>query len=471
LYGPPALGTLPQAVQKAKDRELDEFLKDIQKKQQEILKDRDRVMEDMKKSDEEFKKRMTEIEAKYQADMAKIAETKRERIADERREEIDAYVSAWYLAQDMNDELHHRLAKFDELFGREVLHPHFWRERKVFKDDYKYCWWKHVERSSERSKELNEDIRKALDLAAKAYNEPTEANLKAVKDANSLIAQKLLLIDTSVRLVAAADFLYRGVWNVLPQKFRDIYPTLLKTLSKEAEAVDALLSNCGNGLSDKDVFKGIANANKAIGKIGETLEGLKWMGEVVAKYNKAMLVVSLVFGFAGAIRIAAGRVAAGEVALIALPRLTLGEALAVESVVVVSVNIEGASAGALLVYMAAQGGVGPNQVGELGQSAVPGKQNTSNEFTGASGRTRRPDRYTKSEVGEIKNVKYQYFSTQLKDYLAFARKTKRKFVLWVRGDLHKSGATTLSEELKTAVRQGQIELKAIPGTGKLPSLK
>ncbi|MCB9762542.1 MAG: hypothetical protein H6739_22275 [Alphaproteobacteria bacterium] len=57
------------------------------------------------------------------------------------------------------------------------------------------------------------------------------------------------------------------------------------------------------------------------------------------------------------------------------------------------------------------------------------------------------------KIGEVKNVKYQHMSTQLKDYLAYAEHWGYEFTLKVRAD------TKLSSSLQQAVDDGRITLK------------
>ena len=75
-------------------------------------------------------------------------------------------------------------------------------------------------------------------------------------------------------------------------------------------------------------------------------------------------------------------------------------------------------------------------------------------ITGGNERTF--DGLTTYAVTEVKNVKYQYLSSQLKDTLAYAHDNTLRF------DLYVPINARLSEPLKEAIRSGQINLRWIP---------
>ena len=64
-----------------------------------------------------------------------------------------------------------------------------------------------------------------------------------------------------------------------------------------------------------------------------------------------------------------------------------------------------------------------------------------------------PDILSDAELIEIKNVKRQRFTYQIKDFLLYCNQTDRRLVLCIRPD------TTLSTELKRRVENGEIELR------------
>ena len=74
-----------------------------------------------------------------------------------------------------------------------------------------------------------------------------------------------------------------------------------------------------------------------------------------------------------------------------------------------------------------------------------------------SGRTRIPDKLTRTTIGESKNVSQLTFTRQLRDYADYAEANKLEFELWVRA------TTKLSKPLYDAIQQGRITLKFIPG--------
>lgn len=75
-----------------------------------------------------------------------------------------------------------------------------------------------------------------------------------------------------------------------------------------------------------------------------------------------------------------------------------------------------------------------------------------------NGRTRIFDGLTATTVSEVKNVKYQAYTEQIRDYLDYARSTSGRFDLYVRSD------TVLSGPLKAKVLSGRVNLLLIPGT-------
>ncbi|MBO0822839.1 MAG: hypothetical protein J2P27_03145, partial [Actinobacteria bacterium] len=96
------------------------------------------------------------------------------------------------------------------------------------------------------------------------------------------------------------------------------------------------------------------------------------------------------------------------------------------------------------------GGVCPNQVGRAGENSA-GITKNSNAIS-INGRTRIPDELTGTTIGEVKNRAYQYLSTQIRDYLDYAKQTGRTFNLYVRA------STQLSVPLQDLVDSGDINL-------------
>jgi hypothetical protein len=94
------------------------------------------------------------------------------------------------------------------------------------------------------------------------------------------------------------------------------------------------------------------------------------------------------------------------------------------------------------------GGVCPVQTGQAGENAAGITKNT--DSIQINGRTRIPDELNDTTLGEVKNVGYQYLSTQLKDSLAYAQQNSLNFNLYVRA------STRLSGPLQDLVDSGQI---------------
>jgi restriction endonuclease fold toxin 7 of polymorphic toxin system/pretoxin HINT domain-containing protein len=89
-------------------------------------------------------------------------------------------------------------------------------------------------------------------------------------------------------------------------------------------------------------------------------------------------------------------------------------------------------------------------LGKVGEDAAGITKNT--EKLRINGRERIPDELTGRTIGEVKNVKYQYLSTQLRDYLDYAQQNSLQFNLYVRKD------TQLSQPLQDLVDSGGINL-------------
>ena len=71
-------------------------------------------------------------------------------------------------------------------------------------------------------------------------------------------------------------------------------------------------------------------------------------------------------------------------------------------------------------------------------------------------RVRIPDGLTDLVLSEVKNVRYQAFSRQLRDYADFAFATGRRFDIYVRPN------TRLSGPLQDAILSGRVNLRFIP---------
>jgi RHS repeat-associated protein len=80
-------------------------------------------------------------------------------------------------------------------------------------------------------------------------------------------------------------------------------------------------------------------------------------------------------------------------------------------------------------------------------------------FRNLAGRLRIPDGITTTRLSEVKNVRYQGLTSQLRDYAEFARETQRAFVLYVRGG---ENPTILAPELQRLIDLGPIIKQSIP---------
>lgn len=106
------------------------------------------------------------------------------------------------------------------------------------------------------------------------------------------------------------------------------------------------------------------------------------------------------------------------------------------------------------------GGSEPVAQGRDAENAVNrGKTPKREEYVGeVSGKPRISDNGTNKSVWETKNVVYQYFSTQIKDAIAFAKSTGRQFVLYLRQ------STKISKPLEEQIKKGNIKRRKIPGS-------
>ncbi len=79
-----------------------------------------------------------------------------------------------------------------------------------------------------------------------------------------------------------------------------------------------------------------------------------------------------------------------------------------------------------------------------------------------AGRMRFPDGISKEFLQEVKNVRYQSFTRQLRDYYQYAQDNGLRMVLHTRS-LNTPGGTTLSKPLQALINNGSITHKVIPG--------
>jgi hypothetical protein len=109
-------------------------------------------------------------------------------------------------------------------------------------------------------------------------------------------------------------------------------------------------------------------------------------------------------------------------------------------------------AGGTPVLVHNSGGRGPCIVGQQGEAAAGITKNT--EALRINGRDRIPDEldHAAGVIGEVKNVKYQHLSTQIKDDLQYAAANGYQMRLYVRG------STRLSGPLQAKVDSGEINL-------------
>jgi RHS repeat-associated protein len=95
--------------------------------------------------------------------------------------------------------------------------------------------------------------------------------------------------------------------------------------------------------------------------------------------------------------------------------------------------------------------------GREGEAAVRAVEDIGDKIPiQINGRTRIPDGLTNTTLTEIKNVRVQYFTRQLRDFADYADQKHLQFNLYTRPD------TILSEPLQNAINAGRINLRTIP---------
>ena len=94
-------------------------------------------------------------------------------------------------------------------------------------------------------------------------------------------------------------------------------------------------------------------------------------------------------------------------------------------------------------------------LGQAGEDAVGiTEPKTSIEI---NGRTRIPDRLTREVLEEVKNVKYQSLTSQLRDFLQYSQDNELDMILHTRSN------TIISAPLQQLIDNGSIIQKTIPG--------
>ncbi len=102
-----------------------------------------------------------------------------------------------------------------------------------------------------------------------------------------------------------------------------------------------------------------------------------------------------------------------------------------------------------------RGGSRPVETGRQGEAGVPGEQN--HIAIEVNGRRRIPDRLNSNNLGEIKNVRYQSLTQQIRDEESISESSGRTFTLWIRSN------TVLSRPLQAFIRDNNIRIRYISG--------
>jgi hypothetical protein len=117
------------------------------------------------------------------------------------------------------------------------------------------------------------------------------------------------------------------------------------------------------------------------------------------------------------------------------------------------------STGLVLATRAGRGEAGPVRLGQAGEDAVRGAYNIGDKVPiRVAGRGRIPDGLTPTTLSEVKNVGSLSYTSQLRDFVSYARQTNRRV------DLYVSPETRLSKPLAEASRDPNvpIHLRRIP---------
>ncbi len=142
--------------------------------------------------------------------------------------------------------------------------------------------------------------------------------------------------------------------------------------------------------------------------------------------------------------------AAGAAVIVAAPTAT---------VVATSATLSNAPAATTVVVAAGGGAVGAVQLGRSGEAAAMIVKNTQRIPSASSTAAYRiPDvlNHATGIIGEVKNVGALAYTSQLRDFAAYAAGNGYTFELWVRP------TTQLSGPLQQAVTNGQVVLRLLP---------
>jgi hypothetical protein len=113
--------------------------------------------------------------------------------------------------------------------------------------------------------------------------------------------------------------------------------------------------------------------------------------------------------------------------------------------------------GVVATGVAANGGAAAVRTGQAGERAVQGAFQIGEKTPfNVLGRDRIADGMTETTISEVKNVAYQGYTQQLKDYVTYSIDHGLQFDLYVRR------GTTLSRPLEEAIGLGQINRMYIP---------
>jgi restriction endonuclease fold toxin 7 of polymorphic toxin system len=305
-------------------------------------------------------------------------------------------------------------------------------------------------------------ISTALTTAASAHAAPSSRDEDALKLALTRSGETLHLAGVYLAAIRAAQYALHDApaYATGGLGFND---GVIDRVERLRRALDALRSGADPGQLAPEANEAVGATTSYIDSYCRGIQdGAKLMqvAEVIAIVNVATGTVKALAGMA---RLLAGATveAGGLTYALAGAGAGGGGAGAAAAAGASTAGIQAVLAGvavttAALGTVSYRGGKQPNDVGKDGEhrAGFSGPKERIPSLTGTA-KYRVPDRVTKLTIEEVKNVLQLSNSNQLRDYFAYARRTKRTFVLVIRR------ATVLSEELERYAAQGLIQIERI----------
>ena len=366
-------------------------------------------------------------------------------------EETDVYAGAFIGLREVAEAL-------GEQIGSTRARGLVWRESRTFGGSHEVDWNPALDSLSSSLEGVGDWITGALSHAALTFGkEKGKAREQAVGLLNravSRIGLGLQLIGAYLAAIRAAQYALHDAPSYVTGELG-----FNEGIVDRANVLYAHLKDLQGGKTDlaeltKKSKATIENTDKYIRRF---YAGLK-DGAKLLELAEVIGIITAVFGIGSALvgitRLLAQTGGRG----LAVAGAYGGSRLVGAEAIVGAAEIQGilqgvkvASAGGVMMMA---GGKGPTDVGKAGEAAA-GVTGPKTRIPAASGKVqyRVPDKLTHLTLEEVKNVAKLSYRTQLKDFLVYAQRTNREFILWIRK------TTTLSEPLKDLVKQGLIKIK------------